>query len=351
MDQGTWLVATAGQAVIRSADAGASWHRLGLRQALEFDAVVRSLCVHPQQPATVYAGTDVGLCVSHDVGGHWERVDSPFNGQTVWKVAVDPQNPQRLFVGTGAPSRAVLWRSLDGGASWTRANVEIPELCAGVNRPRLLAFAFDPTDAGQLWFGLEEGGLFHSVDGGEAWERVDDRLLWDFHTDIHAIHVLPNHGRKTVVVVCVNAVYRSEDDGRTWSGLLPGETHGLYYARALTAPAGSEDTLYLSLSDGTPGTTSQLLVSRDAGASWAVLPLPQQPNSCIWAIGVCPQDPRRLLAGTKYGHLFTSANGGLSWQKQWRDFSEITDVAWTSATARIAPAHQSIVRRETAHSA
>lgn len=343
MTLGTWLVATAGQAVLRSADNGATWHRLGLRQDLEFDAVVRSLCAHPQQPATVYAGTDIGLCVSHDTGTTWRRVDSPFNGQTVWKVAVDPQNPQRLFVGTGAPSRAVLWRSLDGGSTWSRAAVDIPELCAGVNRPRLLAFAFDPTDARQLWFGLEEGGLFHSIDGGEQWTRVDDRLLWDYHTDIHAVHVLPNHGRKVVVVVCVNAVYRSLDNGQTWSGLLPSESHGLYYARALAAPRDSEDTLYLSLSDGTPGTTSQVLVTHDAAVSWQPLPLPQQPNSCIWAIGVSPADPQQLIAGTKYGHLFTSTNGGLSWHKQWRDFSEITDVLWTPSVAHIAPAHQSIV--------
>lgn len=342
MTLGTWLVATAGQAVLRSADNGATWHRLGLRQALEFDAVVRSLCAHPQQPATVYAGTDIGLCVSHDTGGTWQQVNSPFNGQTVWKVAVDPRNPQRLFVGTGAPSRAVLWRSLDGGASWSRANVDIPELCAGVNRPRLLAFAFDPTDAARLWFGLEEGGLFHSTDGGEQWTRVDERLLWNYHTDIHAIHVLPNHGRKTVVVVCVNAVYCSTDDGLTWTGMLPSESHGLYYARAIAAPRDSEDTLYLSLSDGTPGTTSQVLVTRDAGKRWQPLPLPQQPNSCIWALNVCADDPSRVIAGTKYGHLFTSTNAGLSWQKQWRDFSEITDVLWTASVAQITPAHQSI---------
>ncbi|MEO8297250.1 MAG: glycosyl hydrolase [Burkholderiales bacterium] len=339
---GTWLVATAGQAVMRSADAGQTWHRLGLRQRLEFDAVVRALCLDPNAPGVVYAGADIGLCVSFDAGGSWEQVDSPFNGQTVWKVAVDPANPRRIFVGTGAPSRAVLWRSLDAGQTWSRAPVDIPELCAGVNRPRLLAFAFDPTDPQRLWFGLEEGGLFHSLDGGDSWERLDSRLLYDFHTDIHAIHVLPNHGRKVVVVITVNAIYRSLDDGLTWSGLLPHESHGLYYARALTSPRGSEDTLYLSISDGTPGTTSQILRSRDAGASWQVLPLPLQPNSCIWALAVHPDDANRLIAGTKYGHLFTSTDGGNSWRKQWREFSEITDVAWSPAVAAIRPAHQSI---------
>ncbi|MGM9458227.1 WD40/YVTN/BNR-like repeat-containing protein, partial [Lacticaseibacillus rhamnosus] len=84
--------------------------------------------------------------------------------------------------------------------------------------------------------------------------------------------------------------------------------HGLYYARALSAPLGTERTLYLSLSDGTPGTTSRILRSDDAGAHWEVLPLPQQPNSCFWTIAMDPSDPRRILAGTKYGHLFTSAD-------------------------------------------
>lgn len=345
MSDGTWLVGTAGQGVLRSADGGQSWHRLGLRQVMEFDSVVRSLALSPGDPATVYAGADMGLCVSHDVGGHWERVASPFDGQTVWKVAVDPQDAQRIFVGTGAPSRAVLWRSLDGGRSWTRSPVDIPEFCAGVNRPRLLAFAFDPTDRSRLWFGLEEGGLFRSADGGDHWERVDDRLLWDFHTDIHAIHVLPNHGRKTVVVVCVNAVYRSHDDGQSWQGMLPHDDHGLYYARTLGAPAGSQDTLYLGISDGTPGTTSRILVSRDAAEHWEVLPLPQQPNSCFWAIAVNPADAHQVIAGTKYGHLFTSQDAGLGWRKQWRDFSEISDVLWSPAVADIHPAHQSIAHK------
>lgn len=343
MSNGTLLVATVGQAVIRSADQGRSWYRLGLGQPLEFDAITRSLSLSPQAPEVIYAGADVGLIVSRDVGNSWTRVESPFNGQTVWKVAVDPQDPQRIFVGTGAPSRAVLWRSLDAGASWYRVPVEIPEFCGGVNRPRLLAFAYDPTDRQQVWFGLEEGGLFHSRDGGDTFTRVDDRLLWDYHSDIHNIQVLPNHGRKVIVVACVNAVYRSVDEGLTWEGTLAREAFGLYYVRALNAPLGSQDTLYLSISDGTPGTTSKILVSRDCAASWEVLPLPQQPNSCVWAIAFDPSNPRRIVAGTKYGHLFTSENGGDGWQKQWRDFSEIADVLWTPAVADIRPAHQSIV--------
>lgn len=345
MSNGTLFVATAGQAILRSADDGLTWHRQGLGQILEFDGTVRSLSASPISAETVYAGTDVGLCVSHDTGNVWERVDSPFNGQTVWKVAVDPRDANRIFVGTGAPSRAVLWRTLDAGKSWTRAPVEIPEFCAGVSRPRLLAFAFDPTDRSQLWFGLEEGGLFHSRDGGDDWERVDDRLLYDFHTDIHNIAVLPNRGKKVVVVVCVNAVYRSEDEGQTWTGLLAKEAWGLYYIRALGVPAGTDDTLYISISDGTPGATSKVLITQDAAKTWELQPFPQQPNSCIWAIGINPANTAQMIAGAKYGDLFTSTNSGNTWKKEWREFSEITDVLWTSAVARMRPAHQSIAKK------
>lgn len=344
--KGTMLVATVGQAIVRSSDAGQSWHRLGLGQALEFDAITRSLDVSPDSPNIVYAGTDIGLCVSTDTGNTWEQMDTPFAGETVWKVAVDPANGKRIFVGTGAPSRAVLWRTTDGGESWYRAPVEIPEFCAGVNRPRLLAFSYDPTDSNKLWFGLEEGGLFYSNDGGDSWERVDHRLLWEFNSDIHSINILPNNGKKVVVVVCVNAIYRSFDDGQTWTGLNPQEAFGLYYARATAAPQNTESTMYISVSDGTPGTTSKVYVSRDAAESWELLPLPVQSNSCIWAIHTNPDNANEIVMGSKYGHLFTSTNGGDSWQKQWREFSEIADVLWTPAVAEIKAAHQSVITED-----
>lgn len=343
---GTILVATVGQGIVRSADDGKTWHRLGVRQDIEFDAIVRSLDMHADAPEIMYAGTDTGLCISEDTGGKWSLLDTPFKGETVWKVAVDPADASRIFVGTGAPSRAVLWRTTDGCKTWFRAPVEIPEFCAGVNRPRLLAFSYDPTDRDKLWFGLEEGGLFHSRDGGDNWERLDGRLLWEFNSDIHNVHVLPNNGEKTIVVICVNAIYRSSDDGETWEGENPKDAFGLYYARATAVPPGSESSMYLSVSDGTPGTTSLVMLSQDAAKTWERLPLPTQPNSCIWAIHANPANAAQVVMGTKYGHLFTTEDTGFSWQKQWRELSEIADVLWTPATANIRAAHKSVIEEK-----
>jgi len=338
----TILVATASQGVLRSADNGSTWHRIGLGQVIEFDGVVRSLDTESGNPCTILAGTNVGLCRSMDLGSTWSLVDSPFKGQTVWKVAVDPIDPKRIFIGTGAPSRAALWRSTDGGLRWTRANLDIPEFCAGVNRPRLLAFAYNPQDRSKAWFGLEAGGLFRTGDGGEHWERIDDRLLWDYHTDIHAIHVLPD-ADQTVVVVCVNAVYTSRDGGETWQGMLPSKDFGLYYARALATPSDTKDTCYVSLSDGTPGTTSAIVVSRDGARTWRRTHFDAAPDSCIWAIRVNSGDPSQLVAGTKYGTLYVSHDSGEHWSRQWRSFPEIADVLWVPFAAQVKPAHRSEV--------
>lgn len=338
----TILVATASQGIIRSSDEGKTWHRISLGEPIEFDGVVRSLDYCSNDPHIIYAGTDVGLCRSDDVGSNWHLIDSPFNGETVWKVAVDPNDSQRIFVGTGAPSRAVLWRSCDGGDHWSQADVDIPEFCDGVHRPRLLAFAYNPKDSQKAWFGIEEGGLFRTQDGGDHWERVDDRLLWDFKSDVHAIHVLSDDD-ETVVVICVNAIYTSKDGGETWSGILPKTEFGLYYARALTAAPGSSDTLYLSVSDGTPGTKSKIVVSRDGAQSWQTTDVDHEPESCFWGIHVYPGDPNCLVAGTKYGGLHLSRDSGRTWQKQWRSFPEIADVLWLPVAAKIKAAHKSVV--------
>mgnify|MGYP003578831327 CR=1 FL=1 len=102
--KGTILVGTAGQGILRSVDNGASWHRLGLREAIEFDGVVRSLAVDPSDPSRVFAGADAGMCISTDGGAHFSRVDSPMKGMSVWANAIAPTDARHMYAGSGAPS-------------------------------------------------------------------------------------------------------------------------------------------------------------------------------------------------------------------------------------------------------
>ncbi len=338
---GTVLVATAGQGVLRSSDDGVTWYRIPLGQDVEFDAVVRCLAVHPADPGVVFAGADIGLARSGDAGVTWSRVSSPFDGMQVWSIAIDPADPDSMLAGTGAPSRAAVFRTVDGGISWDRLPPEIPERCAGVSRPRILTIAWDQADGTSAWFGIEEGGLWRSRDRGTTWERTDGtpKSLPEgvTNSDIHCVTILDGPP-KTIVCAVVNALFVSQDDGVTWTRTDTRAVWGIYYTRLVTRLPGS-DALLLGIGDGTPGTRTRIFRSDDLARTWTEATLDVPANSTVWAFGTHAADPDLVFAGTKYGHLFRSADGGRSFAKQWREFPEITDVAWTPAIAPAPPGH------------
>lgn len=336
--EGTILVGTAGQGILRSVDDGASWHRLGLKEAIEFDGTVRCLLVDPANAKRVFAGADVGICLSEDGGARFRRVDSPANGMAVWSIAVDPRDAKILYAGTGAPARAQMFRSLDSGHTWTRLGIEMPEFCAGVNRPRILTICVDPDD-GSVWFGVEEGGAWHSTDKGSSWRRVDDLDSGIVTGDIHSIAIMPARaGRpKTHFIATVNSVYTSTTGPQgPWAGIGSEDRfEGMYYTRSVTPLLGDGDDLLAAIGDGTPGTRTRIYRSTDRGNTWSGGLFHTPPNSTFWAIGLHATDPALVFAGTKYGDLFRSTDGGRSWFKDWRDFSEITSLAWTPFVAPI----------------
>jgi photosystem II stability/assembly factor-like uncharacterized protein len=339
--KGTILVATAGQGVLRSSDDGATWFRIPLGQALEFDAVVRSLAVHPDHPEVVFAGADIGLARSDDAGVTWARVGSPFDGRQVWAIAIDPNDAGSMLVGTGAPSRAIVYRTADGGGTWDRLPPDLPERCAGVSKPRILTIAWDHVDGKSAWFGVEEGGLWRSRDRGDTWQRTDGTPKDLPHgvtgSDVHCVAVLDGPP-KTLVCLVVNAIFVSDDDGETWARTDTRSVWGMYYTRLVARVPGS-NALLLGIGDGTPGTRTRIFRSDDLARTWAEASLDVPANSTVWAFGLHPDDPDLVLAGTKYGHLFRSADGGRTFTKEWREFPEITDVAWTPASAAMAPGH------------
>ncbi|GAB2452180.1 glycosyl hydrolase [Nocardioides hungaricus] len=337
---GTILVATAGQGVLRSNDDGATWARIPLEQDVEFDATIRCLAVHPEAPNVVYAGADIGLARSEDAGVTWSRVPSPFDEQQVWSMAIDPRNPDSFLVGTGAPSRAAMFRSDDAGATWQRLSPEIPEHCAGVSKPRILTIAWDEYDGKSAWFGIEEGGLWVTRDRGDTWERVDGtpKTLPDGVTgsDVHCVLVLEGPP-KTLVCLVVNAIFVSTDDGVTWTRTDTRKEWGIYYTRLVARLPGTNSIL-LGIGDATPGSVTRIFRSDDLARTWQEATLDVPASSTVWAFGTHDADPDLVFAGTKYGDLYRSTDGGRSFTKEWRSFPEVTDVAWTSHVAPDAPA-------------
>ena len=320
----TILVGTVGQGIMRSADSGETWQRVGIDQGIHSDALVRALVNDPRHPEVLFGGTDKGLYRSEDGGQSWRQVDSALSNYCVWALAVDPETPQVMYAGTGTPTPATLFRSTDGGMSWEQRPMEVAEECPNVGIPRVTGIAIDPVNRRNLWVGLEVDGVRYSSDGGDTWDIVDGAIP---NPDVHNVAVAAGPP-KTVFVVVNNDVFTSTDDGATWKPIGIRDTFPWTYPRAIMVQPGNPRVVFLTIGDTTPGRTGTVMRSKDVGATWENLSLPVSPNTAMWVVSGQPFNPQIVLAGSRYGYLYRSDDGGDSWTKLWREFSEISSLRW-----------------------
>ena len=189
--------------LVGTTDDGLSWTTLGLDPSLVAEAVTTD----PNTPERILVGTHWdGVWQSRDGGATFTQTGMTLGG--VLHVLVDPDDPQRLYVGCWGNEG--FYRSLDGGATWT---------APGGPGQSLAALALDPDDpqtlyavvygAGQFW-----DTLFRSRDGGSTWQPLYDgqlggRGLYGFFVDPCDTDRLYLGAR--------NAVVRSLDGGETWT--------------------------------------------------------------------------------------------------------------------------------------
>ena len=190
-----YALTTAGLALRlhRSTDGGASWTPLAFLPAncgLADLAVVRPSA---SSPAVLYAAgarspsipcspaSQPALFRSSDGGASWTDVSAGLPGELVLAVTADPQDSRVVYAGIGAGTlegvdRGV-WKSTDSGATWQ---------LSGLRRLPILALAASPVP-GVIWASSPEGFVYRSDDAGATWQdRSGGQLLrdvWDFAFD------------------------------------------------------------------------------------------------------------------------------------------------------------------------
>ncbi|MBV8120576.1 MAG: hypothetical protein JO081_11650 [Alphaproteobacteria bacterium] len=317
----TICIGTVGSGAWTSGDGGDSWRRVG--RGLGNESRIYGMSAHPREPHTVFAGADDGLYKSTDGGRSFEHIDTPMNKMDVWKIAFDQTDPDTIFAGTRP---AALFRSRDGGRHWQQLPVDMVEECPNVGVPRVTALAVDPNDHRVIWAGVEVDGVRRSLDGGETWTRIAGGLN---DPDIHDVAARPAGDGKTVLTSTPREIFASSDKGESWQGLGVGQHFSLPYCRGLALKVDDPDTVFVATGDGAAGTTGAIQRSRDGGKTWQRLPLPDAPNSPIWAFATHAADPGLIVACSHYGELYTTLNAGDSWRKLPREFTEIRALAWT----------------------
>ena len=124
-----------GDGVYRSRDRGRTWTHVGLPESRHIGAVR----VHPHDADTVYVAAlghmskdnpERGVYRSTDGGDHWDLVLHVSESAGAVDLSIDPNNPRILYATTwevrrnfwsmnsGGPGSG-LWRSTDGGDTWT----------------------------------------------------------------------------------------------------------------------------------------------------------------------------------------------------------------------------------------
>jgi photosystem II stability/assembly factor-like uncharacterized protein len=314
-------VGTIGEGLWRSTDSGVSFVRACNGTFVECH--VRALAVHPTDDRLLYMGSELGLFRSRDGAENWEQVDSPLSGRQIWSILLLPGHPEVILAGT-CPSR--VFRSGDGGKTWTEPTIDMRQECPRIIHTRVTTLCADATEPGTVWAGVEIDGLYRSRDGGVTWSKAPAQGLSSL--DIHALVVVPGRPKR-LLAATNNDLNASENDGESWTPLDIGKSMPWPYCRTLAQKIGRPETVFLGNGDAPPGTTGIVGRSTNGGKTWQPAQLPARSNSTIWNFAVHPADPELIYANSVSGEVYRSTDGGEKWEKLTREFGEIRGLAWT----------------------
>lgn len=151
---GTVYFLATDRGLLRSADMGARWEMA----PLPLDAVVSALYAAPAPGMRLIAKTSLGLFASDDCGEHWTAVESSLPLADINDIAI-PAAPEAALL---AATRTGLYVSINSGKTWTKAAHTPIDTFTSALYPA----------AGPTAYAVEYGHLYRSEDGGTSWSEV-----------------------------------------------------------------------------------------------------------------------------------------------------------------------------------
>jgi photosystem II stability/assembly factor-like uncharacterized protein len=286
----------------------------------------RTLCLafDPNDPNVIYAGSAGGGLWKTTTAGSgyyaWTPIATGFPVISVPTIAIDPGNPDVMYIGTGevynyvaaAPGQVSrvtrgsygigILKTTDGGETWA------PSLDWSLSDMRgVQKIIINPLNANSLLAATTEG-LLSSHNAGASWENVNDLKM--------AVDIQISPADTNIVLVSFGSmnspdkgVYRSVDGGNNFT-LVP--LNNTYTGKTKLAFSKSNPNIvYASVADEFEGLG--LYHSDDAGQSWALVNQQDVPLYQGWYshdIAVNPTNANNLIyVGVE---AWTSTNGGLS---------------------------------------
>ncbi len=231
---------------------------------------------------------------SEDVYPKAAAGEAPYRGQWLAATALSPHNPSIVYHGF-----QYLFRSVDRGKTWDRIS---PDLT--YNNPQqqgkwpyaipyatITAVDESPFKFGLIYAGTDDGRVWLTRNGGEAWTEITAGLPFNKH--VWKV-VASKHDPATVYLTLVGRhdddftpyLFRSADYGKTWASIAGGIPVGP--VNVVREDPKAKGVLYA-------GTDGAVFVSTDGGASWNILGK-GLPTVYVWDLAIHPRDNALVVA-------------------------------------------------------
>lgn len=313
-------------------NSGFAFDRLSIRTAAWTPAspggagFTRGPAISPHHPKLLLCGNDMGgVFRSGDAGKTWTMV--PF---TELKCPVSQASyPQRLFTFHPAEEKKIFsstingfYKSLDAGETWQAITNGIS---AGERGPRVVAFDPSNPDFGLAVYDAVSTNRIRLIvtgDAGESWASAEPFGYPEDGVVNLCFSLTTNH--VTVFLATTNAVFRSADNGLSWSVAEQGLPASDLVVYDMVA---AEEILYLTCQNATNAIG---IFRADGTNSWTRvagngLYTPTSISNQYQRLAVCrnsPDDVYVTYAGSRSpnylnqeeSNIFKSRDGGTTWR-------------------------------------
>lgn len=267
---------------------------------------ISKLAFDPNNNQTVFVGTYAnGLFKSEDSAATWVSILSNIG---VYDFAVNPFDSKIIYVSGVCVDHGCVLKTTDAGASWNEVYHE------GSAQNPVRSIAINPQNPNQLAIGTTLGSVVKSSDGALSWQ-----LSSNFNNQVN--RVLWQDG--IYVLLKEKGLYKSMDFGATYTELTKslknsyGSGSQTYVTD--TSAAGAYHQVYADFS--APSliyltTDNGLYKSTDSGVTWKAQSLPIQPNQTVARAVAVSKTSSNIVYASVGGTVYKSLDGGNTWQTQ-----------------------------------